>query len=58
MPKVASPSTAFEKWAGSPPTSGYARDLIDYEYERADQKRAFLAGARWQRKIVNKQGAK
>ena len=31
---------------------GYGRDLIDEEYDRADRKRAFLAGARWQRRMM------
>jgi hypothetical protein len=47
-----SPSEAFDKWDGKPPTSGYGRDLMEEEYDRADRKRAFLAGARCQRRMM------
>ena len=47
-----SPSEAFDKWDGRPPTSGYGYDLLAEEYDRADRKRAFLAGARWQRRMM------
>ena len=47
-----SASEAFDKWDGRPPTSGYGYDMLAEEYDRADRKRAFLAGARWQRRMM------